>query len=177
MESGLITFLTRENIALHKAHLKTLRLKYSILEKSIPALKGAELQDIMYLKIKKSEREEALRLKSDIISHEIYFSSFTDKFIPSALVAKHYGSESNFIYEVYKAARGKKTGFIYIYLAAAKKPQISYFSESTPFLSKNRPRLAIDLFEHAGFLDYSFDHDRYIENAAAHLNLSRLEEN
>ncbi len=174
MDKALRTFLTNENIEKHKEHLKSLRLKYSILEKSIPKLKGAELSLVPHLGIKRHEREEAISLMCDIISHEIYFSSFTDKYAPSPITAKHYGSENAFIYELYREARGKTHGFIYVYQDAAKKPIIHYAENGVMLIPKYRPSLVIDLCEHASFLDYGFEHDRYIENAASHLNLAKL---
>ncbi len=174
MDNALRTFLTNENIQMHKEHLKNLRLKYSILEKSIPALKDAIPYDIAHLRIKRCDREEALRLKCDIISHEIYFDSFTDKHVSSSVVCEHYGSENAFIYEAYKAARGKTSGFMYITLASGNRPMIYFTDEFDIFALKYTPVLAVDLYEHAAFYDYGFEHDKYIENAVSHLNLSKL---
>ncbi len=174
MDNALRTFLSNENIQMHKEHLRNLRLKYSILEKSIPILKGAAPYEISHLKIKRSDREEALRLKCDIVSHEIYFESFTDKYAPSPVVCEHYGSENAFIYEAYKTARGKTSGFMYITLASAKRPIIYFSDEFDIFALKYIPILALDLCEHAAFYDYGFEHDKYIENALAHLNLVKL---
>lgn len=176
MEKALRTFLSVQNIDLHKEYLRQLRLKYSILEKSIPMLKGAELADIPRLGIKVSEREEALLLKLEIMSHEIYFSSFTDKYQPCPIAAKHYGTENNFVYEVYKTARELGSGFLFISLDSRGKPVLTFAEGARAVIPKYQPILAIDLFEHASFLDYGFERERYIENAAAHLNLSKLTE-
>ena len=39
---------------------------------------------------------------------------------------------------------------------------------------KGEPRLAIDLCEHAYFIEYGFDKERYLEDLLRHLDLSRL---
>ncbi len=176
MEKPLRTFLTEQNIALHKDYLKKLRLRYSILEKSVPEISGAELRDIPRLKIKSTDREEALSLKSNIIAHEIYFSSFAENPSPCPVICKEYGSERGFIYDVFKSARGRTQGFLFIALDARHRPMVYFSDTNRAVIAKYKPLLAIDLCEHASFLDYGFEHDRYIENACAHLNFAKINE-
>ena len=40
-------FLSEENIKRHLEHLRTQKLKYSILEKSVPELKGKSIKEIL----------------------------------------------------------------------------------------------------------------------------------
>jgi superoxide dismutase len=40
---------------------------------------------------------------------------------------------------------------------------------------KNVPRLAVDISEHAYFLDYRFEREKYLRSAIANLNLSLLD--
>ena len=74
-------FLSERNIEMHKEYLNTLILKYSVFEKSYPAILGKDINGIHKTRISTSEREEAARLYSEILMHKIYFSSLLN---PSA---------------------------------------------------------------------------------------------
>ena len=50
-------FLSDMSIAQHKDYVRNMRLKYSILEKSIPNLAGKDISDIRRMRIPFSERE------------------------------------------------------------------------------------------------------------------------
>ena len=53
-------FLSEENIKRHLEHLRTMKLKYSILEKSLPELKGRSIAQIVRLGINRKLKDEAI---------------------------------------------------------------------------------------------------------------------
>ena len=170
------SFLTEENIKKHQEYLRNLRLKYSVLEKSEPKLQAAEPADIIRLPIKQDIKREAIVLMSEIISHEVYFTSFSKMRTASPHIRKKFGAESSFLYELYKMAKEHRCGFLYIY--ADKYGGISPIIDKTGEILhiKRKPLLAVDLFEHAYFSDYGFLREKYIENALAHLDLTKISE-
>lgn len=144
---GLASFLSEENLSLHREHLSALRLKKQM--------------------VASSERQ---RIERQIRAHELFFSSFRKERVRCDRVRKGYGSENRFCYLLKEYAESALGGFLYIY------PMCGY-----PFVGfggkeqhLRRAVLAIDLFEHAYFLDYGFDVSSYIEAALSHLDLGKL---
>lgn len=170
------SFLTEENIKKHREYLEKLRLRYSVLKKSEPKLNEAGIKDIARLPIKQDIKKEAAELMSDIISHEVYFSSFSKMRTACPELRKKFSSENAFLYELFKMARAERCGFLYIY--ADRHGGITPVIDKTgEFLHiKRKPLLAVDLFEHAYFSDYGFLREKYIENALAHLDLTKISE-
>ncbi len=167
-------FLSRTNYEMHREHLRSQRLRLSIFEKSYPEILGKTCREILRLPIKRTEREAAAALKADVLAHELFFDSFSTPYRSSERVREAYGSEANFIYQLYRAAEGAD-GFLFIQpdrrgtpiLKACHTPLEGYLSAVTP-------TLAIDLCEHAYFYDYGFDKASYLKNALASIDLSRL---
>lgn len=167
-------FLSEQAILAHKEYVCTLRLKYSILEDSIPRIKGADIDEILSMKIDKSDREEVLSLLCEIKCHELYFDSFSvNTGVQSPLARRQYGSEDALamciLYEGMKkdikfVSTGIKQGRISIH---ASKDYQSHFEVHTPYLM-------IDAEEHAYFWDFGFDKERYLKTALLYLNLAKL---
>lgn len=159
---------------MHAEHLRTLKLQMSIFEKSYPELSGKSCREILRLPLKRTEREAAAALKADILAHELYFSSFSSPHQKSDCVRGAYGSEANFIYQLYRAAEGED-GFLFIKPDRRGTPiwQICHRSLEG-YLSAATPILAVDLCEHAYFYDYGFDRLSYLKNALANIDLSHL---
>ena len=148
---GLTSFLSEENIALHREYLASMRAR-----RKMGLSEGRERE-----------------INEAILSHELYFSSFAKQRRPCERARRGFGSESAFCYELKSFALTKISGFIYIY-PLMRFPYIGYSSRGADVY---RARLCIDLFEHAYFLDYAFDLERYLCGALSHLDLSRLDEN
>jgi UDP-N-acetylglucosamine--N-acetylmuramyl-(pentapeptide) pyrophosphoryl-undecaprenol N-acetylglucosamine transferase len=70
-------FLSEENIDLHREYVRQKKLKYSIIEGSVPEFKGAEVKDIYRMKISARDKTDAIDLLSEITAHDIFFSSFS----------------------------------------------------------------------------------------------------
>ncbi len=169
----LRAFLSAENISAHKAYLAELKLRYSVLCKSVAGLKDMSLPTIWRSLPRGDIKDEAMRLSSEIAAHEIYFCSFSNKRHRSAAVRKKYGTEDTFLYELFRSAKGARSGFLYVYADL----HYDICSDGGFYFKGELPVLAVDLFEHAYFSDYSFDIKRYLEAATAHLDLSKIAEN
>lgn len=166
-------FLTEENILIHKEYMRTLRLRHSIMEKSIPQIKGKGIAEIEKMRLQASIKDDIIPNLREYISHELYFKSFSsDRYSPS-LIKDYYSSVEAFLYEIYLMASSKNSGFIFVFLDERGRPVLGHSEEVKRY--RFTPRLAIDISEHAYFLDYRFDKDKYIRSAIANLNLSLLD--
>ena len=167
-------FISQTNYELHREHLRQLKLRMSIFEKSYPEIVGKSCKEILKLPIKRPEREAAAALYADILAHELYFSSFAAANTASSAIRKAYGSEAGFIYQLTMAA-GDSSGFLFVSTDRRGAPQISVYTDPlSVYLSDSTPTLALDLCEHAYFYDYFFDKAAYLRAALARLDLSNI---
>lgn len=170
----MIEFLSEENIALHTEYIRQKRLKYSIIEGSIPVLSGADVRDIYRLKISARDRKDAVVLLSEIRLHDIFFSSFChSQYSHSASVSKAFGSEAELLNRIYRKCMGASHGFVLVYVIGDKIELTSTFDYGNVLRSID-PILAIDICEHAYFMDYGFDKERYLLTSLPYLDLSRI---
>ena len=166
-------FLTEENILIHKEYMRTLRLRHSIMEKSIPEIKGKNIFEIEKMRISTSKKDDVLPNYREYLAHELYFNSFSlDRFSPKC-VTGYYSSIESFFYEIYLLASEKAFGFIFVFLDERERA-IIHHSEDMKRV-RVAPRLAIDVSEHSYFLDYRFDKEKYLRSAISNLNLSLLD--
>ena len=167
-------FLSEENLNMHREYLRDKRLKYSILESSIPELSGASTKDVLSMKLDRRDRADALRLISEIELHDIYFTSFGDTRFPrSKCVADFYGSETAFLNEVFRRAMSLKYGFITVY-RRGRNILLDECSDYENAFRRSRPMLAVDICEHAYLKDYGFDRERYLLNSLPYLDITKL---
>jgi superoxide dismutase len=170
----MIQFLSEENINLHKEYYRNLKHKYSILEKSIGALKGKSLDGLYGLRIAKDAKQEAINLAGEIYLHELFFSSFIpDKEIKRQNTDKikaEFGSWENFVFEGYMYAKQQKNGFLIL----SEKGNRLCFLGSEGMYKLPKIFLALDLSEHAYFLDYKFERDDYIKSALFYWNTEKI---
>ncbi len=168
-------FLSSDNVLKHKEFLKDLKLKYSVLEKSYPSIKGLSLEEINRARLQNEERREILALRSKIILHEIYFDSFCEEFHPSEAVKKSFGSEANFLYEIEREIlKNEEYGFLLVFFDRKNRLNFKVANDFTDVLLNGTPILALDLFEHAYFSDYGFDRKRYVKAALSQFNLNKI---
>lgn len=172
--SAMLTFLTEDNIKRHFSYMRTLKLKYSILEKSLPEIKGKTPLEISRMSLKKSVKSEILPNLVSIKSHETYFRSFTANPAPCREIKKFYSSEDAFCYEAFTIAREFDYGFVYVIIDERGRLEIKHTSTLPYVHLREEPILALDLYEHAYFLDYGFSRDEYLRSAISHFNLSKL---
>lgn len=164
-------FLSEENITLHKEYIRQKRLKYSILESSLPSVRGASVGDLFRLKLDKRDRRDALLLLPEIVLHDVFFSSFSEeRYVRSEPVSSIYGSEAKLLNELYRLSKDKSHGFLIIDSGGSASVVTDYATA----LRFSTPKLALDLCEHAYFLDYGFDKERYLVTALSYLNLKKI---
>lgn len=167
-------FLSEENTALHREYVRQKKLKYSIIESSIPILKGAEVKDIYRMKISTLDKADAIDLLSEIKAHDIFFSSFSSVQYPrSEMVANAYGSEANFLNHLYRRCLLQRYGFVFIY-AVGDRIAVKEFSDTENAFRFGTPILSIDVCEHTYFMDYGFDKERYLLSSLPYLDISKL---
>ncbi len=167
-------FISRTNCEIHKEHLRTLKLRMSIFEKSYPEMIGKSCKELLKLQIRRSEREEAAMLKADILAHDLYFASFSSPNSAAERVRDAYGSEALFLYQLSRTAL-EADGFLFLFPDKKGAPIWKACEEPLELLSQGiEPILALDLCEHAYFYDYLFDKGAYVKSALAHLDLSKF---
>lgn len=170
---GLNCFLSEDNIRRHREFLNTARLKLSILIKSDGRLKGITLGEAKRLRGDRSLREELCSLLWCINSHEAYFDSF--RVNPYVDPRKKSISEK-LLYDIYSLGMNRDYGFICI-SAEGDNVKLS-FSDGNNWLDNFDDKiLCLDLYEHAYFLDYGFNKDKYLKNAISHLDIGRVLDN
>ena len=162
---------SEENLNLHREYVRRLRLKYSIIESSLPQLSGVPVKGIFNLRLGKRDRVDALRLLAEITLHEIFFSSFTEhRNKRSDLLISRYGSAAGYLDMLYRLARDVTHGF----LVVGENGEASVVTEYHLAFVHSAPALAVDLCEHAYFLDYGFDRERYVLTCLSRLNLAKI---
>ncbi len=171
---GLYNFLSEESLELHKEYLSTEKLRYSVLEKSIPSVKGADLKTIYRLRIPSKDKTDILKLKRSIDYHEMYFLSFADACMRSDALKEYCRSESDFLYDAYKSSLDERCEFLLLGIDS-NKPSFKLV-DALSDIGKFIPILAVDMMEHAYFIDYAFRREEYIKNALIHLNLRKFDD-
>ena len=164
-------FLSEENIALHKEHVRQMRLKYSVIESYLPSVKGAKVSDVFRLRLGKDDRRDVLGILPDIVLHDLYFSSFLDRrCVRCEAVARLYGSEAAYLNFLFQTAQKTDGRFLAIYRGGSA---LAVTDLKEAFV-RAEPVLAIDLAEHAYFLDYGFDRERYLVSCLTYLDLTKI---
>jgi hypothetical protein len=170
---GLNCFLSEDNLRRHREFLNTARLKLSILHKSDSRLKGITLDEARRLRGDRSLREELCSLLWCINSHEAYFDSF--RVNPYVDPRKRTMSEK-MLYDIYSLGMSKDHGFIYI-SGECDNVKLSFSDDNNRFENFDGKILCLDLYEHAYFLDYGYNKDKYLKNAINHLDIGRVLDN
>ncbi len=165
-------FLSERNLELHVEYLENLRLKTSIFVKSGVDIAGKSLRELSRMRLG-VDKEEILALAKDVYYHELYFASFGMGGSRAAERGSRYSSVAGFLYELERAAMRHCGGFLLVY-QDGEGAIIGHSSEPPPRRA-GEPRLALDLCEHAYFLDYGFDKLSYVRAALARLELSKID--
>ena len=167
-------FLSEENIASHREYLRTQRLKYSILEDSIPPLRKLGVKEVYRSKLSTVDKRDALLLLSDILLHDVYFSSFCDTRFPHSDAAiKSFGAESSLLNDLFRLGMSMRCGFACV-CQTNGSISVHDIEDCHDILRYGEPILAVDVFEHAYFMDYGFDKERYLLSALPYLDLTKL---
>ena len=173
--TALYSFLSEQNVKQHLSYMREIKLKYSILEKSIPSLSGLDRERVLKLNLPKKQQYEIFPLIYKIKAHEIFFSSFTKEPKSSPILRKYYSSENDFCYRLKEAAKREEYGYLVIFKDGRGKPCFKVAADPVRDFSNCEPLLIIDLYEHAYFADYSYGYEKYLNGAISHLDFSRLQ--
>lgn len=171
---NMLCFLTDDSIKSHMEYMNTLFLKYSIYEKSIPEIKGKTPEQIVKMRLDKSDKNKIISLLKEYYSHKTYFNSFAKNDKPCKEIRKFYTSENDFCYRVVERAIAEDGGFLYILKDKKGTPVIAHSRELPYVFISYTPILVLDLCEHAYFADYRFNKDEYIRRAVSRLDISKL---
>ena len=170
-KSSLSEFLSERNLQLHNEYLENCRMRLSILEKS-----GYSISKKSYPELCRSRlggaRDEILHLAREVYLHELFFDSLGMAGDCAECLKSGYRSVAGFLYELERAAMASDGGFL---LVTRGKSGVS-ISHNIGITSgmRSEPCLALDLAEHAYFLDYGFDKLAYVRAALSRLRLSKL---
>ena len=104
--------------------------------------------------------------------HEVYFNSFSDVQVVPREIKKYYPSREGFLYTLRERLHGMSGGFLCLYKTLGA-PKIVITNEKDERLV-DTPTLAIDISEHAYFLDYAFNKERYITSSLERLEIDAL---
>ena len=145
---GIRCFISQESLALHKEHLSSLRAQKGLC----------------------TSVREAERIEKNVLAHELYFSSFRRERVPCPRIKEGYHSENRFCFALMEYAGSLQNVFLFIYPMV----HFPYVGFDTNEKHLSRAVLAVDLWEHAYFLDYGFDRESYLRAALSHLDFSKL---
>lgn len=166
-------FLSEDNIKRHLEHLRNYRLRLSILEKSLPELKGKSMTQIIRSGLNRDIKEEALTLHWYIKAHECFFNSFCDAPKRSEIINKRFSSRERFVYDMYLEAMKREYGFLFVYLDRGA-PKIAFSTADDKIFMRFDPLLALDLYEHTYFADYGFAKDKFLRSALTYFDTGRI---
>ena len=169
---GMRCFLSEENMTIHKREVDRERARLSIYEKSLPEIVGKDIRRVRSMRIDSDYKEKILGLKRYIMLHDAYFSSFSDKPVPLRGLKKYYPSRESLIFECRERMLREKHGFLCFYKTQGA-PKIMVQDETSETLFEP-PTLAVEISEHAYFLDYAFERDRYFTASLERLRFDIL---
>lgn len=119
----------------------------------------------------RSDKEDILFNLGGVINHNLYFKSMSpNKVLPNNnllnLINDKYGSYDNFKDEFKGNALSLK-GSGYTYLVINEKNElaiINLYNQDNPYNYNYVPLIAIDVWEHAYYINYENKRDLYIDN-------------
>ena len=118
-----------------------------------------------------NDKEDILFNLGGVINHNLYFKSMSsNKVLPNNnllnLINDKYGSYNNFKDEFKKNALSLK-GSGYTYLVLNEKNElaiINLYNQDNPYNYNYVPLIALDVWEHAYYINYENKRDLYVDN-------------
>lgn len=128
------------------------------------------------------DRGEILYNLGGVLNHELYFSNMSPKQHnrPIGAIKKaidsQYGDYDNFKKQFLQIASYLiGSGYTFLVLNRQKKLEIINFSnQETPYTYGLIPLLALDLWEHAYYLNYQNERERYMQNFFEIINFEQM---
>lgn len=118
----------------------------------------------------KSDTEDILFNLGGVINHNLYFSSMSPKKeLPNDLllreITNNFGSFESFKEEFKKSALSiKGSGYTFLVLNNEKLKIVNLLNQDNPYNYYYAPLLALDMWEHAYYINYENRKDIYIDN-------------
>lgn len=128
------------------------------------------------------DRGDILYNLGGVLNHELYFDILGGSGIPNGKILEKinqdFGSYQNFLNQIKnKAKKLVGSGYVFVVLNSAKKLQIiSLSNQDTPYSYGFIPIMAIDLWEHAYYLDYLNNKSTYVDNVLSIINYNKVNE-
>lgn len=130
------------------------------------------------------ERGEILYNLGGVLNHELYFKNMSDKKnnLPvdkiKEVIINQYGSFNEFKKEFIKTSKELVgSGYTFVVINDSKKLDIINLSnQDTPYMFDLIPIIALDLWEHAYYLDYQNRRDEYINNFFSIIDFEKINE-
>jgi len=118
----------------------------------------------------KESRENILFNLGGVINHDIYFNSMSDEthkpnIFLNSKITEDFGSFDSFKEEFKKKALELKgSGYTFLVIDKSKLKIVNFKDQDNPYYNNLIPVLAIDLWEHAYYINYEYKKDLYIDN-------------
>ena len=122
------------------------------------------------IEFNENDREDILFNLGGVINHNIYFNSMSpNKETPSvfmnSLIINSFESYESFLKEFkQKALALKGSGYTYLILDNGVLRIINLFNQDNPYNYNIIPLIALDMWEHAYYINYQNKKDIYIDN-------------
>ena len=130
------------------------------------------------------DRGEILYNLGGVLNHELYFKNMSDKKnnLPvdeiKKAITNQYGSFDEFKKEFIKTSKELVgSGYTFVVINSSKKLDIINLpNQDTPYMFDLVPIMALDLWEHAYYLDYQNRRDEYINNFFSIIDFEKINE-
>ncbi|HXJ51154.1 MAG TPA: superoxide dismutase [Burkholderiales bacterium] len=162
-EDALAPVISAETLSLHhgKHHRKYVDTMNQLLQKE--PVRGATLEDVV-----RASKGKLFNNAAQAWNHEFYWNSLSPKKLrPSAALARRidsdFGSQERFADQLAKAAADQfGSGWAWLIEDAGKLAIATTSNADTPMAHGKRCLLTIDVWEHAYYVDYRNQRERYL---------------
>ena len=162
-EDALAPVISAETLSLHhgKHHRKYVDTMNQLLQKE--PVRGATLEDVV-----RASKGKLFNNAAQAWNHEFYWNSLSPKKLrPSAALARRidsdFGSHERFSDQLAKAAADQfGSGWAWLIEDAGKLAIVTTSNADTPMAHGKRCLLTIDVWEHAYYVDYRNQRERYL---------------
>jgi Fe-Mn family superoxide dismutase len=172
---ALEPWISRRTLAAHHGHHHATYLEKTRALVKDSVLETASLEDIV-LAAADQEDDALFNAAAQAWNHQFYWLSMRPggggdaRGTLAALVEDSFGSQTGFRQAMVTAA-GEQfgSGWAWLVLDGGQLSLVTTPNAGTPLTSRQAPLLAIDLWEHAYYLDYQYQRPEYVSAFLGHL--------
>ena len=162
--------ISRDTVVFH-----FLRHQRVCFDRMLALVRGTELEPLSLVElIRVTERNPAqhalYRYAAEVYNHNLYWNSMSPRGggPPTGLVAEHlrarFGSHDRFVREFTEAAGAHfGSGWLWLVWRAGTLELLTTSNAGTPLVRGDAPLLALDLWEHAYYLDHQNRRSAYVD--------------